>query len=312
MLFLKKQRHKPLFKKFIVLKSNILNNKKVFNFKKQKWDIFVFNLIKNSKRYRHKPYPMFDFYIPLFSSSGNSFKKKFRNKLLNKKKFNIFFGGVLKKKLKKQIKSIICLKKRDFNFSFIELFESRLDSVLFRSHFSSSLRNSEQIISHGCIKVNDKIIKNKSYLLKPGDLISINPKYFRIIQKNLKKLLFESRLDSVLFRSHFSSSLRNSEQIISHGCIKVNDKIIKNKSYLLKPGDLISINPKYFYITPKKFKRLKNLSFWSNYFWFWCTPPGYLIIKYKTMQIIFGSNKNFNFSSYFPFLLETNLLIKKL
>ena len=244
MLFLKKQRHKPLFKKFIVLKSNILNNKKVFNFKKQKWDIFVFNLIKNSKRYRHKPYPMFDFYIPLFSSSGNSFKKKFRNKLLNKKKFNIFFGGVLKKKLKKQIKSIICLKKRDFNFSFIELFESRLDSVL--------------------------------------------------------------------FRSHFSSSLRNSEQIISHGCIKVNDKIIKNKSYLLKPGDLISINPKYFYITPKKFKRLKNLSFWSNYFWFWCTPPGYLIIKYKTMQIIFGSNKNFNFSSYFPFLLETNLLIKKL
>lgn len=311
MFFLNKQRHKPTYKKFINLRSNILNNKKIFNFRKQKWNIFIFHLMKNSKRYRHKPYTIGNFFIPRFASLGNSFKKQFRTNLQNKKKLNLFYGGLLEKKLKKQVKSILYLKKNvDFNFSLIELFEKKLDSVLFRSYFSSSFRNSRQMISHGYIMVNNKIIKDKSYLLKPGDLISVNPKYFHIIQKNLKKLLFESRLDSVLFRANFSSDLKNSEKMVDNGYILVNNKIVKDKSYLLKPGDLISINPKYQNIIPKKFKKLKNLSFWSNYSWFWSVPPGYLIVKYKTMQIVFGDNTNYNFSSCFPFLLDTNAIIK--
>lgn len=240
MFFLNKQRHKPIYKKFINLRSNILNNKKIFHFKKQKWNVFIFHLIKNSKRYRHKPYTLNNFHIPRFASSGNSFKKQFRTNLQNKKKFNIFYGGLLKKKLQKQIKLILHSKQnKDFNSSFIELLESRLDSVLFRSYFSSSLRNSGQLISHGCIIVNNKIITDKSYLLKPGDLISINPKYHNII--------------------------------------------------------------------PKKFKKL---SFWSNYFWFCPVPPSYLVIKYKTMQIVFGDTTNFNFSAYFPFFLNINAIFK--
>ena len=311
MFFLNKRRHKPTYKKFINLRSNILNNKKIFNFKRQKWNVFLFHLIKNSKRYRHKPYTLNNFYIPRFASSGNSFKKQFRTNLQNKKKFNIFYGKILKKKLKKQVKLILCTKQnKDFNSYLIEILESRLDSVLFRSYFSSSLRNSQQIISHGYIMVNNKIVKDKSYLLKPGDLISINPKYFNVIQKNLKKLLFESRLDSILFRSNFSSSLRNSQQIIDNNYIMVNNKIINEKSYLLKPGDVISINPTYHNIISKKFKKLKNLSFWSNHSWFWSVPPSYLVVKYKTMQIIFGDNKHFNFSSYFPFFLDTNAILK--
>nr|YP_010233617.1 ribosomal protein S4 [Pleurosigma inscriptura]QSZ78234.1 ribosomal protein S4 [Pleurosigma inscriptura] len=306
-----KQRHKPIYKKFINLRSNILNNKKIFNFKKQKWNVFLFHLVKNSKRYRHKPYSLGNFYIPRFASSGNSFKKQFRTNSQNKKKLNIFYGGLLKKKLKKQIRLILYSKQnKDFNSSLIELFESRLDSVLFRSYFSSSLRNSGQMISHGYVTVNNKIVKDKSYLLKPGDLIGINPKYFHVIQKKLKKLLFESRLDSVLFRSYFSSNLKNSRQMIDNEYIMVNNKIVKDKSYLLKPGDLISINPKYHNITPKKFKKLKNLSFWSNHSWFWSVPPSYLVLKYKTMQIVFGDNTDFNFSSCFPFLLDTNAILK--
>lgn len=311
MFFSNKQRHKPIYKKFINLRSNILNNKKIFKFKKQKWNTLVFHLLKNLKKYRHKPYTLGNFYIPKFASSGNSFKKQFKINLQNKKKLNIFYGGLLKKKIKKQVESILYSKKSvDFNSALIELFESRLDSVLFRSYFSSSFRNSGQIISHGCIKVNNKTITNKSYLLKSGDLISINPRYYNVIQKNLEKLLSESRLDYVLFKSDFSSNLVNSEQMVNNGYIMVNKKVVTNKSYLLKPGDLISINPKYHDIISKKFKKLKNLSFWSNHPWFWSVPPSYLIIKYKTMQIIFGNNTNFNFSSCFPFLLDTNAILK--
>nr|QYJ09254.1 ribosomal protein S4 [Pleurosigma sp. mgcode 4] len=311
MFFLNKQRHRPVYKKFINLRGNILNNKKIFNFKKQKWNVFLFHLIKNSKRYRHKPYTIGNFHVPSFASSGNSFKKQFRTNLQNKKKLNIFYGGLSKKRLKKQVKLILHSKKNNnFNSSLIELFESRIDSVLYRSYFSSSLRNAGQMVSHGYIMINNRIVKDKSYLLKPGDLISVNPKYYNVIQKNLKTLLFESRIDSVLHRSNFSLNLTNSEQMLSNGYIMVNNKIVKDKSYLLKPGDLISINPQYNNIIPKKFKKLKNLSFWSNYSWFWSIPPSYLVLKYKTMQIIFGGNKNFNFSSYFPFLIDTNAILK--
>ena len=52
---------------------------------------------KNSKRYRHKPYTIGNFQIPRFASSGNSFKKQFRNNSQNKKKLNIFTGGCLKR-----------------------------------------------------------------------------------------------------------------------------------------------------------------------------------------------------------------------
>lgn len=101
------------------------------------------------------------------------------------------------------------------------LSHSRVDYtlVLFRSYFSYSLRSFGQMISHRYVTV--KVIKDKSYLLKPGDLISIDPNYCHVIQNNLKKLLFESKLDSVLYRSKFSSSLTNSEQLLSHGCIMV-------------------------------------------------------------------------------------------
>lgn len=311
MFFLNKRRHKPVFKKLIKLRSNILNNKKIFKFKKKKWNVFLLNLIKNSKRYRHKPHSLGNFVINKFASYGNSFKKQYRNSLHNKKKLDIFYGGLKKKKIKKQIRTILYLKKKkDLNFSIIELFEKRLDSVLFRSYFSSSLRNSAQIISHGYIMVNNKIIKDKSYFLKSGDLISINPKYFNEIHKNIKNLLFESRIDSVLYRLNFSLNLKNSSKIIENGFIMINNKVIKKKSYLLKPGDLISINPDCQTIFPKKYKKLKNLSFWSNYEWFWSVPPRYLVVKYKTMQIIFGDNKNFNFSSYFPFLVDTNGILK--
>lgn len=311
MVFLNKRRHKPVYKKFINLRSNILNNKKIFNFKKQKWNVFLFHLRKNSKRYKHKPYTIGNFFIPKFASSGNSFKKQFKKDLQNKKKLNIFYGGLLEKKLKTQIKLIFHSKHcKNFNNFLLQLLESRLDSVLFRSYFSSSLRNSSQIISHGYVMVNNTTIRNKSYLLKPGDLISINPKYYTVIQKNFKRLLLESRLDSGLVQSYFSSSLKNSIKMINNKYIMVNKKVITDTSYLLKPGDLISINPKYYHVVSKKFKRLKNLSFWSNYSWFWCIPPSYLTIRYKTMQIIFGDNQYLNFSYHFPFLLDTNAILK--
>lgn len=229
--FYKKKRYKPLYKKFIQLRTNVQLKKKLFNFRKQKWSTFLF-FLKKKQRFAKKPYTHYNYVISKFASKGNSFQKKFRNDLFSRKKFNYFYGGLLKKNLKKQMTKIFCSnQKRDFKRVGLEFFESRLSSVLYRAHFCYSLRNASQLINHGHVTVNSITVTNKSYQLTQGDLIEVKPRYNKLIQNNLKQ---------------------------------------------------------------------------SN---FWPIPPKYLIINYKTMQIIFGDIKNFDFSTYFPFKLDMNSVI---
>ena len=124
---------------------------------------------------------------------------------------------------------------------------------------------------------------------------------------------FESRLDSVLYRSHFSFSLKNAQQMISHKYVLVNDKVVTDKSFLLKQGDLIKIKPIYADIVKKNIKKIKKkfvLYKKQNInVWFFHIPPNYLIIKYKILQIVVGNIRFFNFSSGFPFWLDVNSLL---
>nr|YP_010516701.1 ribosomal protein S4 [Haslea provincialis]UXN44244.1 ribosomal protein S4 [Haslea provincialis] len=182
-----KKRYKPLYKKFIKLRENVQLKTKLFKFKKQKWESFLF-FIKKKQRFARKPYSHYHYNVPKFTSKGNSFQKKFRNDLISKARFNLFYGGLLKKNLKKQMTKIYNSKQsRDFKRIGLEFFETRLSSVLYRSHFCYSVRNASQVINHGHVKVNGVTVKNKSYMLKQGDFVEINPNYSALIKQNLKK-----------------------------------------------------------------------------------------------------------------------------
>jgi len=236
MIFFKKRKHKPLYKKFILSRKNVQNRKKIFKFKKQKWVKFTQYLKNQSSWKKRKPFTIYNFHVPKFLSLGNSFKRKFRNDLRAKKRFGLFYGNLKKKLLKASVKTILSKNSNRFNLMLLELFESRLDSVLYRTHFSSSIRNAQQMIVHGYVLVNKKEICKKSYILKKGDLVEINPVYSNVVKNSIQKI--------------------------------------------------------------KKSK-----------FWFWHIPPNYLIVKYKTLQIVFGEIKNFNFSNSFPFWLDTTSVL---
>lgn len=60
---------------------------------------------------------------------------------------------------------------------------------------------------------------------------------------NLVKLL-ERRLDNVVFRMGFSSSRKGARQLIRHRHILVNGSLVDIPSYVLAPGDVISIKEK--------------------------------------------------------------------
>jgi ribosomal protein S4 len=260
MFHIKKRRHKPFYKQLIRLRKNVQNRRifRVVNtnsssienlnyshsalitkFKKRKWEKFN-NDLKKIFKYRKKKFQIYDhfkfYHIKRFS---NYFKKKFSNKLSAKKSLSLFYGGLLKKYLKKQINfslKKITYSRKNFgntNFFFIKILESRLDSVLYRSFFTLSFRSARQLITHGHIFVNKKIVKISSFILKKGDLIEINTKYHKLILQNIQR------------------------------------------SYI------------------------------------WPIPPKYLLINFKTFQILFDENiEATNFSTHFPFRLDINTLTK--
>ena len=59
---------------------------------------------------------------------------------------------------------------------FLKYLETRLDNVVKRTGFASSLRAARQIVLHGHIKVNDKVVNVPSYQVKVGDKIALDSK----------------------------------------------------------------------------------------------------------------------------------------
>ena len=191
MIYIKKNRYKPLYKKILNLKKNVQNRKKLLNFKKQKWEKFNFYL-KNQSKFskRNKYYKIFDQYSYYNSKFSNYFSRKFKYNLHTKQRLSFFYGGLGQKYLRSIYKQSVQKNKISYvnlnsKLFFIELLESRLDSIILRSHFVLSVRNARQLISHGHVLVNGKVVKKKSFLLKKGDTITFSPQVYSLLIFNV-------------------------------------------------------------------------------------------------------------------------------
>ena len=54
----------------------------------------------------------------------------------------------------------------------LQLLESRLDNIVFRTGFAVTRKQARQIVNHGHILVNGKRVDSPSYLVKAGDVIT--------------------------------------------------------------------------------------------------------------------------------------------
>ena len=168
---------KYYYKQFLRLRKNVQDRPKIFRFKRQKWSSnqrFLRRDLKFFRRYRFRD--QFRFFIPRFRSRGNSFQRKFRQNLFDRKVFIFFYGGMRKKYLKTRIRQVSSSYKTKYsNYYVLKTFESRLDTVLYRAGFCYSIQNARQLILHGAVYVNSKVVKAKSYLVSSNDLIEITP-----------------------------------------------------------------------------------------------------------------------------------------
>lgn len=185
---------KYFYKQFLRLRKNVQDRPKIFKFKRQKWKSVQSSLKRELKFFkRYQVRDQFRFSVPKFRSRGNSFQRRFRQNLRDRKIFTLFYGGVQKKYIKSQVKSIqSSYRNKHHKYYLLKIFESRLDTVLYRSGFCYSIQNARQIILHGGVLVNRKVVKAKSCIIKTNDLIEVTPK------KQLRSII-----KSNLLRSNF-------------------------------------------------------------------------------------------------------------
>ncbi len=95
--------------------------------------------------------------------------------------------GVSERQMKKYYKEA-SRKKGVTGEILLQLLERRLDNVIFRLNFALSRAQARQIVNHGHIYVNGRRVNIPSYLVKPGDRITVKNRESsrNLIKENLE------------------------------------------------------------------------------------------------------------------------------
>ncbi|KAJ2006514.1 hypothetical protein GGI04_001863 [Coemansia thaxteri] len=97
----------------------------------------------------------------------------------------------------------------------------------------------------------------------------------------------ERRMDFIVFRSHFASSIWMARQLIVHGKVKLNGQKHTFPSHTVSDGDIVSVEPDSV-VTLKPNNDSKELRFSALPFQQpWMFIPEYLEVNYNTCSTVF-------------------------
>ena len=92
-----------------------------------------------------------------------------------KQKLKGYYGDLTEKQFRR-IYSEAERVKGDTGENLIGLLERRLDAVIYRAKFATTIFSARQLINHGHVRVNGKKVNIGSYLVKEEDTIEIRDK----------------------------------------------------------------------------------------------------------------------------------------
>ena len=92
-----------------------------------------------------------------------------------KQKLKGYYGNINERQFRNIYKKAAMLKG-DTGENLIGLLERRLDAVVYRARFSTTIFSARQLINHGHVKVNGKKVNIGSYIVKEEDTIEIRDK----------------------------------------------------------------------------------------------------------------------------------------
>ena len=111
--------------------------------------------------------------------------------------------------------------------------------------------------------------------------------------------LLERRLDAVIYRSKFASTIFSSRQLINHGHVRVNGKKVNISSYQIKEEDTVEIRDK------SKQLAIIDVSLASKE----RETPEYIQVDEKNKKIKFVRIPKFEEVPY-PVVMEPNLVVE--
>ena len=92
-----------------------------------------------------------------------------------KQKLKFYYGNMNERQFRNVYRKAIS-KKGNTTENLIGLLERRLDTVIYRAKFATTVFLARQLINHGHIRVNDKKVNIPSFLVKEEDSIEIKSK----------------------------------------------------------------------------------------------------------------------------------------
>ncbi len=244
--------------------------------------------------------------------------KKYKSPFFYKKFIRLKLNFLYKNKIYRFRKSkwekvINYLKRVDYRKKFVKKYDY-LVYYRFKFSFYFTTKFKNNLFKKQKLKYYYGYLKNKK--LKKDVKLSIN-KFFSLSNKinNNKFVLLsvnsyilqtlESKLYMIIYRSFFASSVRKAKQLIRLGNVLVNNKKIITPTHTILKGDIISFKPKLH----NKLNILIKQSLLNNET---KIIPTFLKINYSIFKIILigDINKFEKFNSLYPYLLETNYLLK--
>ena len=128
-------------------------------------------------------------FIYLNSRFSIKIREFFKISILNRRKLKLLFSFPRTSLLKKYLNKERSTSKNSLRFvkelGFCSLLEKRIDILLYRLGFVSTLSEARHLISHKKIKINNFSNSSFSYFLKKGDVVSFVPSLNSRIKKRL-------------------------------------------------------------------------------------------------------------------------------
>nr|YP_008519436.1 ribosomal protein S4 [Nannochloropsis oculata]AGI49015.1 ribosomal protein S4 [Nannochloropsis oculata]AHX24983.1 30S ribosomal protein S4 [Nannochloropsis oculata] len=223
------KRYAPKYKKLNRLKRAFWREKgaKIKRFKKQKWGSIKRFYYPRKYKFFNQDKSAYPVNRDFEDEKSVRLKKTYKFLLLDKQRLQLYYGaGRLKYyQLKSLVQEALRLSKKSqvsAAKSALSLVENRLQNLLYRLGYVSSLMEARRLINAGHIQISDNISKNCSYNLKKLDTIKLNPvKSHQIISNYLKQ-------NTLLF---YFRHKRLRRKFLYKKLSSFNNSIISNNSY---------------------------------------------------------------------------------
>lgn len=150
----------------------------------RRYGVALFSTAKEAKILGRRGYPPGQ-----HGQDGNKRMSGYGLQLREKQKAKLIYG-VLERQFRKYFEEVR-RQTGDTGELLVQNLERRLDNVVYRLGLATTRAQARQLVTHGHIHVNGKLVNIPSYRVVVGEAISIRPesrnkKYFEPIMKNIE------------------------------------------------------------------------------------------------------------------------------